>query len=194
MKRFVTICSAISMICVISSAVQAGLQTYYIVDYPAYQVDSVTGVTDHVSGTILADPDTGAISSASFTLTGASGSYTIASAVIDPDVYVHISPTQITVDRNNPTNPLGFGYLGLRSSSPTTFPFGQLYWYLMGDPWVPGSMNYDIYHGEYKTNKTTLLINFGSGTIGDSMVIAEVPEPATMILLGLGGLFLRKRR
>lgn len=173
---------------------QAAMQNYYIVDYPAYQVDTVTGVTDQVSGTIVADPDTGVISSASFTLTGASGSYTIVSAIIDPDVYVHVSPTQITVDRNNPGNPLGYGYLGLRSSSPTTYPFGQLYWYLMGDPWVPGSMNYDAYHGEYKTGKTTVLVNFNAGTLGNSMVIAVVPEPATLGLLVWGVLCLARRR
>jgi hypothetical protein len=193
MKRVMTILLVIAAIMAIDSAVQAGLKTYYIVDYPAYQMDGVTGVTDHVSGTILADPDTGVISSASFTLTGASGSYTIDPAVIDPTVYVHISPTQITIDRNNPDNEYGFGYLRLYSQG-SGYPSASLYWYLMGDPWVPGSFNYDLYHGEYKTDKKTLLVNFGSGTIGDSMVIAQVPEPATMLLLGLGGLLLRKRR
>jgi len=192
MKRVITILLVIAAIIAIDSTVQAGLKTYYIVDYPAYQMDGVTGVTDHVSGTILADPDTGVISSASFTLTGASGSYTIDPAVIDSRVYVHISPTQITIDRNNPDNDLGFGSLILRSEG-SGFPSAVLQWYLMGDPWVPGSFNYDWYYGEYKTDKKTLLVNFGSGTVGDSMVIAQVPEPATMLLLGLGGLLVRKR-
>jgi hypothetical protein len=33
-----------------------------------------------------------------------------------------------------------------------------------------------------------------SGVVWDSVVIHQVPEPATIALLGLGGLFLRRRK
>ena len=36
--------------------------------------------------------------------------------------------------------------------------------------------------------------DFGSWTLEDTLVIHQIPEPATMLLLGLGGLLLRRRK
>lgn len=62
MKKLITICAVVTMILVLSGVAQASMVTYYIVDYPAYQSDTKylpSVYTDHVSGTIIADPVTG---------------------------------------------------------------------------------------------------------------------------------------
>jgi len=181
-----------------AAVAQAAMQTYSIVDYPAYQLDTITGLTDHVSGTIVADPATGVIVSATFTLTGAS-SYTVASAVIDP-YFVHISPTQITLSRINPSNPMGYGNLRLSGATQVSGFNAALQWYAPGDPLVPGSMNYASYMGQVYLSKNHP-VDFGTaGGLGDSYpwVIANVvPEPSSLIGLAAGLITLaglRRRR
>jgi len=43
-------------------------------------------------------------------------------------------------------------------------------------------------------NDVTLILGFEDGSIMDTQVIHNTPEPMTMALLGLGGLFLRRRK
>jgi hypothetical protein len=202
MKKLITICAVLGMVLAVSGVAQAALKAYSIVDYPAYQLDITTGLTDHVSGTIIADPITGVIDSASFTITGAT-SYTVASATIDP-YFVHISETEITLTPNNPSNPLGYGNLRL-SGSPESGVNAVLQWYTPGDPWVAGSNNWAGYMGSVYYGKKGFYADFASDHDAtpftnptgsrDTMVVATiVPEPAMMCLLGLGGLALLKKR
>jgi hypothetical protein len=163
-------------------------KTYSIVDYPDYQIDTVVSGVDHVSGTIIANPTTGVISSASFTITGAT-SYTVASATIDP-YYVHISPTQITVDQTNPTNPLGYGNLRLSGSTgDSRFNLAVLQWYVPGNPWMAGSFPYPAYKGTVFNNNAPkgtkdYASDFASATVGTDYpwVVATVvvPVPVTI--------------
>lgn len=184
------------MMMVLSGVAQAAMQTYSIVDYPtSCQVDNITELMDHVSGTITADPTTGVIASASFTLTGAT-SYTVASATIDP-YFVHITPTQITLTQINPDNPLGNGNLRLSGSTQVSGFDAVLQWYTAGDPFVPGSFPFSSYMGQVYLSKDHP-VDFGAdgglGSVYPWVVATVVPEPTTIALLGLGGLLLRRKR
>lgn len=186
------------------SMAQSAALTYSIVDYPLYQPDSnVAGRTDHVSGTIVADPTTGVISSATFTITGAA-SYTVAAATIDP-YFVTITPTQILVTPYNPSNPLGYGNLRL-SGSPAVGISAVLQWYTPGDPWIAGSNNWAGYMGTVYQGKTRYA-EFSSDHDAtpftnptgsrDTMIVATVvPEPSSLLALagGLGSLLILRRR
>jgi len=188
--------SVISIILILSvcSLSQAAPVTYSIVDYPAAQIDIVTGLTDHVSGTITADPATGIISSASFTITAAS-SHTVLSAVISSPYYVHISPTEITINQDNPGNPNGYGFLMLSNgNSGNTYPIEQLSWYVPGNPWVAGTFPYASYMGAYTTGSKIFDGDF-AGSLGSCpwVIATAVPEPATLLLFALGGIALRRR-
>jgi len=63
-----------------------------------------------------------------------------------------------------------------------------------------GTMMYDeiIFHCEALGDATIYLMDAPDGSpasiIYDSVVIHQVPEPMTVLLLGLGGLFLRRRK
>ena len=183
-----------------ASDVWATMITYAIVDYPAYQVDTVTGLTDHVSGTITADPATGDIASASFTITGTT-SYTVASATTDSNTFIHVTPTEITLTQNNPLNPLNYGNLRLSGSTGVSGANSTavLDWYTPGDPWVVGSNNWPGYTGTVGGHGSGP--GFSSTGLGAYpwVVATAVPEPGTLVLLATGGLGLlayawRRRR
>jgi hypothetical protein len=203
MKKLITICALLTMVLVLSGVAQAAPVNYSIVDYPAYQSDTTTGLTDHVSGTIVADPTTGVISSASFTITGGSGTaYTVASALIGhpvtgPAYYIHVTPTQILVTPNNPSNPLGYGDLRLYGSTGVsgTNDSAILQWYTPGDPWVVGSNNWAGYTGTVGSKGSGPFFASDHGATPftnptgsrDTMVVATaVPIPAAIWLLGSG--------
>jgi hypothetical protein len=177
--RFVGNMSDGSLIVYANTVPSATIQTYSIVDYPVSQIDTVTGLTDHISGTITADPTTGVIYSASFTITGAT-SYTVASAAIDP-YFVHITPTQITLTQTNPSNPLGYGNLRLSGSTGVSGANNSavVQWYVPGDPWVVGSYPYPSYMGTVGSKGSGPL--FAGGLGNSPWVVATAtnycPEP-----------------
>jgi hypothetical protein len=176
----------------------AEILTYAIVDYPAYQVDTVTGLTDHVSGTITADPTTGLIVSASFTITG-TASYTVASATINAAVNVSVSPTEITLTSASPD-----GFLDLKGSTGVSGAnsTADLQWYTPANPWVVGTMDWAGYMGTVGSKGSGPL--FASGQVAPEftyypwVVATVVPEPGTLVLLCMGGLtalaYVRRRR
>ena len=132
------------------------------------------------SGTIMADPNTGLITSASFTITGAT-SYTVASATIDP-YYVHISPTQITVDAYNPSNPLGYGNLRLTGTPSGTpaFDVATLQWYTSSDPWMAGNNTIAAYTGVVNNNSGKAR----GADFGTSVTLYPPRHQVVIILLG----------
>jgi hypothetical protein len=197
MKKLVTMCLVFGIVLAVSGVAQAAIQTYAIVDHPTHQIDYVTGFVDSVSGTIMADPTTGVISSASFTITGQTGSYTVSNAIIDNPYNVYITATQIYLSTSNPSG--GYnnnGYLGFRNRTDGLYPNAGVYWQLLGDPHNPQfpDVPYSMYNGWYKTSKTGGPADFGTALDGSTWVVATVtPEPMTLSLLGLGGLMLRRR-
>jgi hypothetical protein len=166
----------------------ASIITYAIVDYPAYQVDTNTGLTDHVSGTITADPTTGALMSASFTITGGT-SYTVASATINAAVNVSVTPTEIILSQAAPD-----GFLDLKGSTGVSGAnsTADLQWYTPANPWVVGTMDWAGYMGTVGSKGSGPL--FASGQVAPEftyyrwVVATAVPEPGTLLLLGMGGL------
>ena len=67
-------------------------------------------------------------------------------------------------------------------------------------PIPAGTVLYDeiIFHCEAAGDATIYLMNAPEGSMAniiyDSVVIHQIPEPMTILLLGLGGLFLRRRK
>jgi hypothetical protein len=181
---------AVLIVAVMASASNAwaSIITYAIVDYPTYQVDTVTGLVDHVSGTITADPTTGALLSASFTITGAT-SYTVASATINASVNVSVTPTEIILTQAAP-----YGFLDLKGSTGVSGAnsTADLQWYTPANPWVVGTMDWAGYMGTVGSKGSGPL--FASGQVAPEftfypwVVATVVPEPGALALLSLAGL------
>jgi hypothetical protein len=198
MKK-VFLVTAFLVMLAMSGTAQASLVNYSIVDYPTYQIDTMTHLADHVSGTIIADPTTGVIESASFTITAGNGgaSYTIASATIDPLLYVQITPTQILVTPNNPSNSLGYGNLRLSGSTGVSGnnSTAVLQWYTPGDPWIVGSNNWAGYtgtvggHGSgplFASDHDATPFTNPAGSRDTMVVATATPIPAAVWLFGSG--------
>ena len=187
MKKLVTICAVVLMVLAVSGVAQATMQTYSIVDYPSYEIDLNTGLTDSISGTIMADPTTGNIESATFTLTDGYGTqYTIASwnYISNGGMYgltATVSPSDITLTTGR--GPLIFD--GTTSSGNNV----SMIWNPSGDQYqgVVTSSDYSVQYLQFVGNA-----DFHSPSF--PLVVATIPEPATICLLGLGGLLLRRRK
>ena len=64
----------------------------------------------------------------------------------------------------------------------------------LDQPNEEGLLVSDIFHCEGEGDVTLALIDYETGLILDTQVIHQVPEPATLALLSLGGLLLRRRQ
>jgi len=62
----------------------------------------------------------------------------------------------------------------------------------LNPPLVNGLLVHGIFHCGGAGNVTLVLLD-GDGYLVDSVVISQIPEPMTLALLGLGGLFIRRK-
>jgi hypothetical protein len=179
MKKLITICAAVTMILVLSGMAQAEIKTYYIVDYPACQIDTATRSTIHVSGTIMADPTTGVIDSASFTISSGTQSYTASNVEVNPyinsnSIYAFsVTPTQIVLNET-----YGCIYLKGVNGGYTE----SLQWYIPPDPWTPGFYPYRGYMGfEGAGHGSGLGFGGDIGTVYPWVVATAVPPTTTTV-------------
>jgi hypothetical protein len=72
---------------------------------------------------------------------------------------------------------------------------GKLFW---NDIWYSGPTNYDskIYCSDIYGQNVQTLFNFGPTVCQRTLYLSveTIPEPATLLLLGLGGLMLRRKK
>jgi hypothetical protein len=192
MKKIIVICAVIGLMLAVSGVTQAAMQTYSIVDYPACQIDTATGNTIHVSGTIMADPTTNVLDSASFTISCGTDSYTASDVEVNPyinsnSIYAFsVTPTQIVLNET-----YGCIYLKGVNGGYTE----SLQWYIPPDPWTPTFYPYRGYMGfEGAGHGSGLGFGGDIGTVYPWVVATVVPEPTTICLLGLGALSLIRRK
>ena len=73
-------------------------------------------------------------------------------------------------------------------------------WYANNSDGSPTSIGADglqadfEFHCEGPGQVLITLVDYGTGLVVDTLTITQIPEPITMALLGLGGLFLRRRK
>ena len=85
----------------------------------------------------------------------------------------------------------------------TYFAYNPTYgdmWYANNSDGSPSSIGADGLQADFEFHCDALgtvvinLIDAGSGLTVDTLTITQIPEPITIALLGLGGLFLRRRK
>ena len=176
----------------------ANVIVYNIVDYPSYEVDSGPfGVTDTISGTIITDGVLGTLGTSdivggSFTITKPGlGSFTkpvLGNFSLDGS----LSATSTQLLLPAPSN--GSNGLILGDLSHTPYTVGNYYDLLAWGRTQGGS---DGFHGIVtiagSSNSGGVLVQFGTQASdpislsgNDPWIIASVPEPSTLIILGMG--------
>ena len=134
--------------------------------------NAVTGTT--VTFTLSADAESAAGGDYGYVYAGGFSNVTMLPAMSDGDM----SGTNYTAGTYT-----YFYFVGADSPSDITAPF------LAAGDWL----TFDMTAGAVGTSIDVSVVSF-SGFDGDSLSISVIPEPMTIGLLGLGGLFLRRRK
>ncbi len=193
---------------ILASDARAGIFTYNIADYPAYESDPSTGGTDTISGTIITDSNSGLLATANimggnFTIQNPtygdvtvpiSGNVTITGSVTaTPDSLTLAIPSAGSVNEIE---------ISAQISSAGVFSDGFLVMEYRRTNYPSGTLTpYDIYQLTCSPVAGTQSIDFGALTIDPNrlslggvdqwLIATEVPEPSTLTLLiaGAVGLF-----
>jgi hypothetical protein len=211
MKRSIIAVLSVAMMASASNAWAVAL-TYAIVDYPIHQTDINTGLTDHVSGTITADPTQpigSQLLSATLTVQASNGTNYVGTNVsFMTNARVTITDTQILI--TEPTVPVptaddgSGGFLGLTGNfGGSTNNYVSVQWMSEvragGGAYAMGYLgNASVGHGATYASwgDPALSYTYTTPTAGGGLmsaypvVIAEVPEPSTLVLLGIGAVSL----
>ncbi len=179
----------------------AGTIVYNIVDYPAYEADSggyPFGVTDTISGTIVSDGLLGSVSASdivggSFTIKKPEfGSITkpvLGNLSVTGSLFATSTQLELVAPSNGNTNALVLG-----DFFHTPFTVGN-YYTLLAYARTQGGL--DGFHGsvDQAIDSTSGGVAVAFGVQGndpislggnDPWIIATVPEPSTLILVGIG--------
>jgi len=188
MKKLLVLALVLSVASLASASVQMSLQVN------GQDADAITLMpSDFVTISIVGAGDgTGAwlIAAGPGTLVGGDISHVANEYMSDKDLGALIDPD------NDPETTWGMFF---NSMYPGTTRAIDLVWVDTESPFVtfgPNLFGEAVFHCDAPGDVTIAIIDYAGEEliIADTLAITQLPEPMTMVLLGLGGLFLRRRK